>query len=80
MTPPNAIEMANELIEKFKTLDVDVLYVDFENDTCITEGELTHESAKKCALIVIEQILSVWGVNPIALKYYNEVKSEISKQ
>ena len=40
-------------------------------------GMLEHDSAKECALIAVDEILSVVWYVPVDIEYWEEVKKEI---
>jgi hypothetical protein len=68
MTPK---EKALELVDKMYN-------VDFHDDA--REISMRYPHAIKCALIAIDMILALcWNGNTIALKYWEEVKTEIEK-
>ena len=70
-------EKAAELVEMFK--DFVHGYVGGSMLSCYEYPDQILAQAKKCAIIVTDEILSVWGINKIANIYWNEVKSEIQK-
>ena len=84
MTPK---QKADELISKFKNAsfnctDCDMPYCD------VPCTKLNTSEAKKCALIVVDEILENFGnltdgkdhySNYFTIKYYEEVKEEIKK-
>ena len=68
------------MIPKEKALElVNKMYnVDFHDDA--REISMRYPHAIKCALIAIDMILALcWNGNTIALKYWEEVKTEIEK-
>ena len=70
MTPK---EKAKELFNKF-----DFIYSYDGLD--IMDEEFTKEDRKQCALIAVNQILSLcWNGNMVAMAYWQEVKQEIKE-
>jgi len=79
MTPK---EEAKELVNKFVKQPIDFPYIDAEHDHCIGSGYMTHNSAKQCALIAVNVILSRCideEEQYILYKHWQEVKQEIEK-
>ena len=64
MTPK---EKAKELVDKY--LDIDSKY-----------EYLSYSMAKQCALIAVDEILSLcWNGNMLAMEYWQKVKQEIEE-
>ena len=64
MTPK---EKAKELVDKY--LDIDSKY-----------EYLSYSMAKQCALIAVDEILSLcWNGNMVAMEYWQKVKQEIEE-
>lgn len=78
MTPK---EKAVELVDKFLNQPINFPYIDTEDGQCIGSGYITYYSAKQCALIAVDELISVCSqVEPwLGLNYWNEVKQEIEK-
>ena len=74
-------EKANELIEKFYKIKLDFIYV-HDNDSYVGNENMTYKSAVKCAIIAVDEILSLGyvGNEPSSFrvyKFYSDVKLEI---
>lgn len=64
MTPK---EKAKDLVDKYLDIDSNYEY-------------LSYSMAKQCALIAVNQILSLcWNGNMVAMAYWQEVKQEIKE-
>jgi hypothetical protein len=82
MTPQ---EKAKELVEKYLDTIIHFPYIDTEDGNCIGAGYMTHNSAKQCALIAVDEILG--AIKEIfetldtieEKKYWQEVKQELCK-
>ena len=60
-------EKAKELVDKY--LDIDSKY-----------EYLSYSMAKQCALIAVDEILSLcWNGNMVAMEYWQKVKQEIEE-
>jgi hypothetical protein len=60
-------EKAKELVDKY--LDIDSKY-----------EYLSYSMAKQCALIAVDEILSLcWNGNMVAMEYWQKVKQEIQE-
>jgi hypothetical protein len=78
MTPK---EKASNLVDKFLDLDN---YNNLNLDLFCDECGMSNEAAKLCALIAIDEIISINNIKPymiagLILEYYKEVKIEIEK-
>ena len=73
MTPK---EKGKELIEKYSSLHLEMLYTDLENDIAICKGSINIHSAKLCALTEVKGILSELFQNH-KINFYKQVKKEI---
>jgi hypothetical protein len=73
MTPK---EKAQELVDGFKNIDIE--YNDSIEGNCFMT--MTKSDAKQCALIAVDEILSVIWINlDDEVDYWAEVKQEIEK-
>jgi hypothetical protein len=73
-----AKEEAKELVSKFKIR----VTITFSEDSvpCVLNAPMINESAKKCALICVDEILkSVTTIADKKFDYYTEVKKEINQ-
>jgi hypothetical protein len=73
-----AKEKAKELVDKFKIR----VTITFSEDSvpCVLNAPMINESAKKCALICVDEILkSVTTIADKKFDYYTEVKKEINQ-
>jgi hypothetical protein len=74
MTPQ---EKAKEFIEKYQSIAVTVVGCGDRNP-CIVNNIMLTKSAAQCALVTVDEILSLcWGGNKVAEDYWQEVKKEI---
>jgi len=74
----NAKEKAKELVEKYLNTIIHFPYIDTEDGNCIGTGYMTYNSAVRCAINAVEEILQLcWNGNTDAKKYWNDVKSEL---
>jgi hypothetical protein len=79
-------EKAKELIEKFVNQPINFPYIDMEEGQCIGAGYMTYESAQKCAIIAVDEILKemkkietmcdIGWIN--TYQYWQEVKNELN--
>lgn len=82
MTPQ---DKARELTEKHSNKNIQFSYIDTEDGQCIGSGYMTHESAKQCALICVDEIGLALGMADTAydllphIEYWQKVKEEIEK-
>ncbi len=80
MTPK---EKAKELVEQYLNTIIHFPYIDTEDDNCIGTGYMTHNSAVRCALVAVDELIkeqTMWQngqTNPVL--YWQEVKEEIEK-
>jgi hypothetical protein len=75
MTPK---EKAIELVDKYLNTAINFPYIDSQDGNCIGAGYMTYETAKKCALIAIEE--SIKATAPLTSTYYlQQVKIEIER-
>lgn len=65
----NPKEKASDLIEKFEP------FVDYKGDDCFTEREKIFINAKRCAFILVNEILNIEFYE--VRNYWLEVKQEI---
>jgi hypothetical protein len=66
------------MIPKEKAIELYNKFLNPSGDTYLY-GMLEHESAKECALITVNEILSLlWSVKT-DVEYFNKVKKEIKK-
>ena len=75
-------ETAKELIEKYLNQPINFPYIDTVDKQCIGAGYMTYKSAVKCAIIAVDEILSLGyvGNEPSSFrvyKFYSDVKSEL---
>lgn len=84
MTPQ---EKAQELIDKYLNAVMHFPYIDSEDGRCIGTGYMVFQSAKQCALIAIEEVLSAIKnyqaddpeFQEMYENYYEQIKAEINK-
>ena len=88
MTPK---EKANELIEKFLNQPINFPYIDTVDKQCIGSGYMTYNSAVKCAIIAVDEIIEQWDyidtylangmgeLNP-NLRFWQSVKQQLEKE
>jgi pyridoxal/pyridoxine/pyridoxamine kinase len=84
MTPK---EKAKELVEKYLNTIIHFPYIDTKDGNCIGTGYMTHNSAVRCAINLVEEIIKEIPqydyAHPILrekrIEYYHEVKQEIEK-
>ncbi len=87
-----AKEKATELVGKYLKTIIHFQYIDKEDDNCIGTGYMTHNSAVRCALVAVDEMIVQNGEIYLCLtgedanKYYREknsylfeVKEEIEK-
>ena len=66
-------EKAKELVEKYLNTIIHFPYIDTEGGNCIGTGYMTHNSAVRCALIAVDEILSNnCGTNTDGQQAYEE--------
>ena len=53
----NTKEKAKEFVEKYLNTIIHSPYIDKEDDNCIGTGYMTHNSAVRCAIIAVDEIL-----------------------
>jgi hypothetical protein len=76
-----AKQEAEQLVNKFVDQPIRFPYIDTEDGQCIGGGQMTHDSAKQCALIAVDEIIKAHIHNEGVrhLKWWQEVKQEIKK-
>lgn len=87
-----AKEKANELVEKYLNTIIHFPHIDTEDGNCIGTGYMTHNSAVRCAINAVDEVLRVIDdydnfelCHETLLQvindrfYWTEVKSEIEK-
>lgn len=57
-------EKAKELVGKYLNTIIHFPYIDTEDSNCIGTGYMTHNSAVRCALIAVEEILHCEATEP----------------
>lgn len=67
-------EKAKELVEKYLNTIIHFPYIDTEDGSCIGTGYMTHNSAVRCAIISVEEMLNVQS----CLYSYNTGNSFVS--
>ena len=75
-----AKQEAEQLVNMFVDQPINFPYIDTEDGLCIGSGYMTHNSAKQCALITVNVILSRCideEEQYRAYKYWEQVKQEI---
>jgi len=78
MTPD---QKANELIEKFENVTINLPYIDLDNDQAIGEGCMTYLSAVKCAIVALNEIIDIHKrQGNIEVLFWQEVKTELNKK
>lgn len=60
----NAKEKANELVEKYLNTIIHFPYIDTEDGNCIGTGYMTHNSAVRCAINAVDEILNARPLDP----------------
>ena len=87
MTPK---EKAAELVEKYLNTIIHFPYIDTEDGNCIGTGYMTHNSAVRCAINAVDEILNNnCGTNTDGQQackeeiycdeyFWNDVKSELN--
>lgn len=75
----NAKEKANELVEKYLNTIIHFPYIDTEDGNCIGTGYMTHNSAVRCAINAVDEIIEHCSqVEPfLGVDFWNDVKSEL---
>ena len=82
MTPK---EKAKELVEQYLNTIIHFPYIDTEDDNCIGTGYMTHNSAVRCALVAVDEMIVQNGDIYLCLtgedanKYYREENSYLFK-
>ena len=77
-------QKANQLVDKYFTLTIHFPYVDTEDGFCVGTGNMTFDSAIKCAIIEVYEIIQAIDWHEFEtpnkeLEYWNEVKSELEQ-
>ena len=78
-----AKEKATELVEKYLNTIIHFPYIDSEDGNCIGTGYMTHISAVRCALSLVEEMIKehTWKTSTAfenaQLKKWEDVKSEL---
>ena len=76
-------EKAQELVEKYLNTIIHFPYIDTEDGNCIGTGYMTHNSAVRCAINAVDEILNSRPVITDSQVEYNnywqQVKQEIEK-
>lgn len=76
----DAKEKAKELVEQFYNQPINFPYVDSEDGRCIGAGYMTHNTAKQCALIAVDnEIKSIIWLNNWC-NYDNYMKEHIQNR
>ena len=83
MAQQTAKEKAQELINKYLNKVIHFPYIDTGDGNCLGYGYMTHNSAKNCALIAVDEILKLVS-NDLDLYYkdciyWEQVKTELEK-
>jgi hypothetical protein len=79
----NEKEKANELVEKYLNTIIHFPYIDTEDGNCIGTGYMTHNSAVRCAINSVDEIVEYLTTSTdvmtslAAVKYWNDVKLEL---
>lgn len=75
----NAKEKANELVEKYLNTIIYFPYIDTEDGNCIGTGYMTHNSAVRCAINAVNEIIEHCSqIEPfLGVDFWNDVKSEL---
>jgi oligoribonuclease NrnB/cAMP/cGMP phosphodiesterase (DHH superfamily) len=81
------VQLIRDAIDIYVNQQIDVPYIDTEFRQCIGSGYMKYYSAKKCALIAVDEILKVYELLDedadimfkTELNYWQEVKKEIEK-
>lgn len=77
MTPK---EKANELIEEYINLPINFPYIDTIDKQCIGSGYMTYNSAVKCAIIAVDEIIKANPYSHVGnstIKFWQSVKTEL---
>ena len=85
MTPK---EKADELIEKFLYQPINFPYIDTVDKQCIGSGYMTYNSAVKCAIIAVDEIIyttlkipfKYYEIIYMQVKYLQEVKQQLENE
>ena len=79
----NAKEKSKELVEKYLNTIIHFPYIDTEDGNCTGTGYMTHNSAVRCALNLVEEMIKehTWKTSTnfekAQLKKWEDVKSEL---
>lgn len=77
----NAKEKVKELVEKYLNTIIHFQYIDTEDGNCIGTGYMTHNSAVRCAINSVDEIIECTGnglgTTKFSKEYWQEVKSEL---
>jgi hypothetical protein len=80
MTPK---EKAKELVEKYLNTIIHFPYIDTEDGNCIGTGYMTHNSAVRCAINAVDEIIECTrnglGTTKFSKEYWEQVKEELKK-
>ena len=60
----NAKEKAQELVEKYLNTIIHFPYIDTEDGNCIGTGYMTHQSAVRCSINAVDEILNARPLDP----------------
>ena len=77
-------QQADELVERFYSLQIDFPYTDTEDGACVGTGQMTYKSAVKFALIAVEEIIKALNdhsdeIVTINTEYWQAVKDELNR-
>ena len=80
----NAKEKANALVEKYLNTIIHFPYIDTEDGNCIGTGYMTHNSALRCAINAVDEIIkTICNCYPSNkeeisfVEYWEKVKAEL---
>jgi len=89
MTPE---QKANDLIEKFRALNVTLLGCGDPSNPCIITSNMLEKSAIQCAIVAVDEILEAthkydhkWKANTVEVvkmysNFWQEVKTQLNKK
>lgn len=56
----SAKEKADELVQKYKTIDVTVLGCGKESNPCVISDKMLNNSSVRCAIIAVEELIEAF--------------------
>jgi|WetSurMetagenome_2_1015567.scaffolds.fasta_scaffold1260559_1 hypothetical protein len=80
---PTPKEKAVEMIKKFQSFKVSIIYKDFDGDTAIATDTMIARSASECAIIgvrwIIDRLSALANINKMEISYWESVIVELQK-